>query len=139
MTFFIKSLKNNILLSVFFILFILVSQAQQHWQEVYSYKSSCAFYDITFSDSLNGFIVGQDGIMFKTVDGGDTWDSISSGTKQTLFSVSFSDKNNGYACGKNGTIIKTSDVKINSFTPSLLKSLTFIRNPQFMKIKEGII
>ena len=102
-------MKNILILSVFFFQTILITQAQQHWKEVYSKKYTGVFYDITFSDSLNGYVVGQNGIMFKTVDGGDTWDSLSSGTKQTLCSISFSDKNNGYACGYNGTIIKTCD------------------------------
>jgi photosystem II stability/assembly factor-like uncharacterized protein len=109
MSIFVKSIANTYFLLGFFVIGHLSLSAQEQWKIVYMNRSPNVFYNITFSDSLNGYVVGQGGIMIKTNDGGTTWDSINSGTNQTLYSVQFANKNIGYACGYNGTIIKTND------------------------------
>ncbi|OQA00089.1 MAG: Ycf48-like protein precursor [Bacteroidetes bacterium ADurb.Bin408] len=95
---------------VLFIACINISDAQNQWVEVFSAKrNNNRLHDIVFTDNLNGYIVGQGGIILKTTDGGNTWLNVESGTKETLFSVSFVDKKTGYACGMKGTVIKTED------------------------------
>lgn len=72
---------------------------------------------IWFTDSLNGFIVGQYGsgfmtgdlgIVLKTSDGGEQWYPQLSGTKNNLYAVCFLDKKRGYIVGDNGSILMTS-------------------------------
>ena len=72
---------------------------------------------IWFTDSMNGFVVGQYGsgfmtgnmgIILRTTNGGENWDLQPSGTKNNLFDVRFIDKNKGYIVGENGSILMTS-------------------------------
>lgn len=64
---------------------------------------------ISFVDSLNGWIVGSEGLILNTANGGITWDKQESHVTHTLKSVSFCDRFNGVAVGNGGTILKTSD------------------------------
>jgi photosystem II stability/assembly factor-like uncharacterized protein len=68
-----------------------------------------AFFDVSFTDSYNGTVVGY-GIL-RTTDGGSTWTS-QTGGNSTLYGVSFTDANNGTAVGGNfgyGIIIRTTN------------------------------
>ncbi len=63
--------------------------------------------DICFADSMNGWIVGEYGMVLKTVDGGHTWNRLEhQATDAAMKSVSFPDQLNGWATGRGGTIIK---------------------------------
>jgi hypothetical protein len=54
--------------------------------------------------------VGDAGKIFKTTDGGATWDTLISGTTHGLLSVHFPvNALTGYAVGRGGTILKTTD------------------------------
>lgn len=63
--------------------------------------------DVFFTDENNGWIVGKEGIIKRTINGGVTWISQASGTSETLESVFFSNGNIGWAVGKKGTILYT--------------------------------
>lgn len=70
--------------------------------------------DVQFTDSLNGWIVGDEGMILKTSDGGLTWQQQVSNTLAQLNSVSFVDSLHGWAAGMStvtytGIIVKTSD------------------------------
>ncbi|MFM9837456.1 MAG: Ig-like domain-containing protein [Cyclobacteriaceae bacterium] len=75
------------------------------------------FLDISFGTSTVGYAVGTytsstKATFFKTLDGGNTWNDISSagtnlGTGPLYFGVYFKDANTGYAVGGEGKIIKT--------------------------------
>ena len=74
--------------------------------------------------------MGDIGTIFKTIDGGVTWNSQFSGTTHWLSSVFFIDEVNGYIVGNGGTILKTTDGGITwnnqpSGTNELLKSVYF--------------
>jgi len=63
--------------------------------------------DICFTDSVNGWMVGEFGTIFKTADLGLTWDRVEhQATDAAMKSVSFPDQLNGWATGRGGTIIK---------------------------------
>jgi hypothetical protein len=107
-----------------------------------------ALYDISFSDSENGFVVGcdveegglqvsQDGLYHKkgkvlyTKNSGSKWESQKPNVRGWLLSVYFVDKNIGWAVGDSGTIIHTEDGgktwdKQNSNTKVTLNSVFFI-------------
>jgi len=66
------------------------------------------------SNGNTGFIVGNNGTLFKTSDGGNTWISINSGTTDDLLNVHFINENEGWAAGlisggSGGVILKTID------------------------------
>ncbi|MBK7856283.1 MAG: T9SS type A sorting domain-containing protein [Bacteroidetes bacterium] len=56
-----------------------------------------------------GYIVGDNGKILKTIDGGTNWITQTSGTGNWLFSVYFPDATTGHAVGENGTILKTTN------------------------------
>ncbi len=73
-------------------------------------SSFLPFNDIRFTDLNNGWIVGGNGVIRHTADGGaTTWTSQSSGTQYELLGVDFINANVGYACGRQGIIIATSN------------------------------
>ena len=62
---------------------------------------------IHFADALNGWMVGDHGLMLRTRDGGSTWEIQESGTERTLTSVFALDANTVYAGGWNGAVLFT--------------------------------
>ena len=60
---------------------------------------------VFFTDANTGYIAGNEAI-FKTIDGGETWNESFEGG---FNSICFTDTNIGFAVGGNGKIIKTID------------------------------
>ena len=60
-------------------------------------------------DINNGWVVGSDGTILKTVDGGTTWILQESGTARHLADVFFLDLNRGWVVGDGGLILITAD------------------------------
>ncbi len=83
-----------------------------------SYNSDLTLYSIKFVDHLLGWAVGgkpldnwhTQGIMLKTVDGGNNWIEInSSEITSTLYDIYFINNDTGWAVGEEGLILNTSD------------------------------
>jgi photosystem II stability/assembly factor-like uncharacterized protein len=55
------------------------------------------FFDIYFLNSQTGWMVGGNGDIVKTTDGGDTWVVQANPAQYTLATIHFSDANNGWA------------------------------------------
>ena len=66
-------------------------------------------WDIFFSDESSGWIVGDNGAVLHTSDGGKQWAVSQIGSYPHLFSVFFKSKKEGWAVGQNGFFIKTDD------------------------------
>jgi hypothetical protein len=64
---------------------------------------------VYFTDEDTGFVLRENGIILKTVNGGTTWIMSTSGVSGELLSVFFTDKNTGYVVGDGGTILKTTN------------------------------
>jgi photosystem II stability/assembly factor-like uncharacterized protein len=65
---------------------------------------------VSFTDANNGTVVGRDGIILRTTDGGASWRrQDASGPGASLYGVSFADANAGTAVGSYGTILQTRD------------------------------
>ena len=62
---------------------------------------------VFFIDIDNGWVVGEDGIILKTNDGGSNFFSQKKGTEEILTSVFFTSINNGWTIGTGRTILKT--------------------------------
>ena len=56
---------------------------------------------------MNGWIVGDSGIILNTDDGGVTWTDQNSGTANRLTDVCFVDPEKGWIVGSNGTLLRT--------------------------------
>jgi len=62
------------------------------------------------SVSPNGFVVvGERGRIFRSGDGGRTWEGVDAGTGRALAAVCFPDDSNGWTVGQAGTILHSSD------------------------------
>ena len=65
---------------------------------------------MNFVNANVGTIVGDDGIILRTTDGGSNWVQQISDTTDLLYAVHFSDENHGATVGfLNGTIHRTTD------------------------------
>ena len=56
-------------------------------------------FGVSFVDTNTGTVVGQDGIILRTTDGGNTWTVQFSGTGYSFQAVSFIDADSGIAVG----------------------------------------
>ncbi len=73
-------------------------------------NSFISFNDIRFMDVNNGWLLGGNGIIRHTNDGGaTTWTAQNSGTQFELLGIDFLNTSVGYACGRQGVIIATSN------------------------------
>jgi photosystem II stability/assembly factor-like uncharacterized protein len=66
-------------------------------------------WSVSFSDADNGWVVGQTGFIFKTQDGGVTWNPVNNGIGVQFYKVKMADDNVGFAAGENGYVARTRD------------------------------
>lgn len=83
-----------------------VVDADPRWTKVPI--ASTPLTDFYFTDSQNGWVVGEKGLIRKTSDGGMKWETLDRGSKR-YSSVYFLDQNTGWISADDGSIIKTSD------------------------------
>ena len=77
------------------------------WETVYF--STTPVYGIDFSYSGIGFAVGEDGVILRSLDMGQTWNEVDSGVSNPLYAVNFPSDTVGYAVGSSGLILRTAD------------------------------
>ncbi len=116
-------------LSILLALIINSSIAFSQWTTLTS-GSSAELRGVYFTNPQTGYVVGSDGTVLKTIDGGTNWFALTPGITDTLRSVFFTDDSTGYASGANGKIIKTIDagnswVSLPSNVPNLIRSVFF--------------
>ncbi|MBU0473202.1 MAG: protein kinase [Bacteroidetes bacterium] len=86
--------------------------------------------DISFISDTFGIIVGSNGLVLITKNGGKRWDKSNALTKESLLSVNLRNEEIGYIVGFNGIILKTIDgcetwTNLSSNTQKYLKSIDF--------------
>ncbi|HPS72535.1 MAG TPA: YCF48-related protein, partial [Bacteroidales bacterium] len=88
--------------------------------------------DLFFTNDTDGYVVGNNGVILKTIDKGETFSTLTSGTTETLNSVYFKNSLSGFCAGNNGILLSTtnggtswSNVSITNLT-SHIKSIFFI-------------
>jgi len=65
--------------------------------------------DIAFPGYDTGWVTGENGELFRTIDGGETWTRQTTHTEESLNATAFLDSRTGWAVGAGGTVIVTSD------------------------------
>jgi photosystem II stability/assembly factor-like uncharacterized protein len=85
---------------------------------------------VYFTGIDTGYVIGGNGTILKTINGGTNWSALTSGSTINLSSVFFTDINTGYAVGNSGAILKTinggtSWTSLTSGTTNLLCSVFF--------------
>lgn len=74
------------------------------------FSLSTTLNDVVFFSSSEGIIVGENGLILRTGNGGISWSiSPTSALSIDLFSVAFANANNGISVGENGTELYTTD------------------------------
>jgi photosystem II stability/assembly factor-like uncharacterized protein len=77
------------------LLFTLAAQTQP-WKKLQTPVSSTLRF-ISFVDSLTGWVAGEAGIIIRTSDGGNSWETQNSTVQTFITDIFFSDKNHGWA------------------------------------------
>ena len=99
--------KHLIKLTILLLLASSIAKVNAQWVAQTSGTEWATLYNGHFTSEDIGYIVGSNGVILKTTNGGNTWTRQTSGTSNGLLSVYFTDENTGYAVGQNGTILKT--------------------------------
>ena len=95
-----------------FILYFNASKAQNwNWQN--PLPQGVNLNSVYFTDANNGYAVGLDGVILKTIDAGTSWNEQNSGTINGLSDIYFTDADTGYAVGSGSSLLKTTDGGLN--------------------------
>ncbi len=95
------------------------------------------FYSVEFVDEKKGFIVGDEGLILATTDGGFSWDEQKSGVNEQLFHLSIRGKE-GWVVGTGGTILHTNDAGKNWY-PQRSDTDSDLNRVYFITEKIGLI
>ena len=96
----------------FYILFsaiFIISSVDAQWVWKNPPTTYNHLYSSYFPTANTGYIVGENGTILKTMNGGEDWEIQASGTLGSLYSVFFWDENSGWAVGEYGILFKTSN------------------------------
>lgn len=116
-------MKNLKYLTITLILILLIAASSifAQWDHQQSGTAEHLF-DVHVTMSSFGLIIGGNGTVLRTTNGGSQWNSINSGTNSSLKAMDFAGlSNRGWAVGMGGTVLKTSN---SGFTWSVLPSFT---------------
>ncbi|NUO19862.1 T9SS type A sorting domain-containing protein [bacterium] len=78
------------------------------WRVHTEFPLSIDFAGVHFTDSMHGVIIGSDGAITYTEDGGENW-RWAAPQLNTLTAVEFADRNIGWICGTNWHLTRTDD------------------------------
>ncbi len=119
----IHKMKFTIILVILTYSNLLFAQSGK-WQELQTDFDN-DLYGIYFTDSLTGYICGENGLILKTTDG-INWLPQEAPTTNNLYDLHFIRDTLGWACGDSGTIIYTPNGGVNWYIQSENLSKPFI-------------
>lgn len=101
----------------------------------------------SFISEIVGWVVGDNGVILKTLNNGDDWTTLVSGTTKNLYGVHFINSTEGIAVGADGTIIRTinggiswdENVSITPQTTNTLRAVEFEANIGWIVGDGGVI
>jgi len=86
-------------------------------------------YGIKFADENNATLVGADGLITKTTDGGITWEQQNSNTTNVLYGTEYIENHKSVTVGENGFILRSDDATtwtiVKSSTIEHLRSVSY--------------
>ena len=98
-----------------------------------------ALYSIYFKDSNTGWIVGMDGVIIRTTDGGTNWNMLTSGTDKPIYTILIRN-NRGWAVGNKGTYLISEDGGATwQLKPDAIKTKFWLRNISFCDQNVGFV
>jgi len=121
----------KILLPFFISIILFSATINSQWTNQNLVPEGNHLWSTFFIDDNTGWIVGSDGFINKTSNGGLDWIEQNSLTTLTFKSVQFINLDIGWICGEDGLIIKTTDggqswTELTSGTTELLTNLHFV-------------
>ena len=107
---------------------------------ILSSGTSNNLYDVYFTSVDTGYIVGENGLIKKTVDGGENWTTQTSGVNGFLHGIVFiNETTTGYAVEWNGKVIKTTDAGTTwSLVNSGINTAANLTGVQFTSVNTGL-
>ncbi len=129
---------------LFLILFIFQKNSYSQFLNLNPVPDGNKLWSTYFIDESTGWIVGSEGFIIKTTNGGITWTKQNSGVLSDLKSVRFVSENVGFICGDEGTFLKTTDsgnswLKLFTGTDLNLNALSFIDTEKIFVVGENSI
>jgi len=98
-----------------------------------------ALYGIFFKDRNEGWIVGMDGVLIHTTDGGTNWNQLPSGTDKPIYTI-LVNGSNGWAVGNKGTYLMSDDGgKSWQSKPAAIKTKFWLRKIAFCDQNKGLV
>ncbi|MBC7748796.1 MAG: T9SS type A sorting domain-containing protein [Methylotenera sp.] len=94
-------------ITTFLFLLITIPFYSQWTQQISNF--SVSLNDVYCINENTVVVVGNDGVIMKTIDGGLNWIQKISGTNENLNKVQFVNEQIGFSVGQNGTLIKSTD------------------------------
>ena len=120
-------------LTILFLMLIISEHCYCEWA-VQNSGTAADLFDVFYISEEIGYIVGgkvgdEYGIILKTTNAGQSWDSIYGGSN-LLRGIAFTSISTGYVVGNTGTILRTTDAgsnwtRLNSGTTEHLRSVSF--------------
>ena len=86
---------KKVVILISLILTFYVSNAQEEWELIHPYPTLNNLIDSHFLSEQKGWVVGTDGLIMFTENGGDTWDIQHSNDDESFWSIFFIDDNGG--------------------------------------------
>jgi len=85
-------------LVIILLLLFTVNQSNAQWVEI-DLNTNETFHQIYFVDNAFGYIVGNNGLLFRTADGGENWTQINTNVSYNLYNISFANESIGFING----------------------------------------
>lgn len=95
-------------------------------------------FDICFANDMTGYIVGNNGVVLKTIDGGYSWSPKAGGGGIWLYSVFFTSPTTGYTLGIQTGVLKTTN-GANSWMPIIAPSNAGYQVVYFINQNTGFV
>jgi len=117
---------KNLAVLFFLILTFSISNAQEEWSLIHPYPTLNNLIDSHFISEQKGWVVGTDGLIMFTEDGGETWDIQHSNDDESFWSIFFIDDNEGWVVGWSSIYHTTNSGETWEYQnhPSVLGDLT---------------
>jgi len=90
------------------LLFVLHIPIYSQWSQ-FPMGTSADIFDLHFITQNTGWVVGSNGTILKTTNGGNSWAVQQSNLSINIYSVCFTDSLHGWVCGPDGNILKTTN------------------------------
>ncbi|MDY0216509.1 MAG: YCF48-related protein [Bacteroidales bacterium] len=84
------------------------------------YNCTFAINELVFINDTTGYFVADGGYIGKTVDAGETWVQVASGTTRDLQSICFSSDGTGYIVGKEGLMMRKAVVPTHTISFNII-------------------